>query len=143
MISGYGHLALRVENMEKSVDFYTRVLGFRKVFELSNKETGAPFIVYIHINRNVFLELFYNGTVKPEWSPQVIGFNHICFECDDINAVLQQVEAAGWPIVTPLKKGGDLNLQAWVADPDGNKIELMQIDPESPQGKISAGIPVQ
>jgi len=139
MITGYGHLALKVKDMEKSIDFYTRVLGFKKAFELPHPETGAPNIVYIHINRNIFLELFYGGTLKQEWSPEGIGFRHICFECDDIKLVLQQVESADWPVDTPLKQGKDLNLQAWVRDPDGNRIELMQIDPESPQGKISSG----
>ena len=142
MITGYGHLALRVKDMEKSVDFYTRVLGFKKVFDFPNRVTGEPNIVYIHIYKNIFLELFYGGVTKYEWSRDVIGFNHICLECKDIDAVVKQVEDAGWPIDTPLKKGGDLNMQAWISDPDGNRIELMQIDPESPQGKVSAGKPV-
>jgi lactoylglutathione lyase len=129
-------LALKVQDMDNSIDFYTRVLGFRKVFDIPNKDTGEPFIVYIHIHKNMFLELFYGGTVKHEWAGNLIGFNHICLECSDINTVLKQVENAGWPIMHPLKKGGDSNLQAWITDPDGNRIELMQIDPESPQGKI-------
>ena len=142
MITGYAHLALTVKDMEKSVDFYTRVLGCKKAFELPNRETGAPHIVYIHVCKNVFLELFYGGKVRHEWSREVIGYNRICINCEDINVVIKQVEAAGWPFDTALKKGGDKFLEAWISDPDGNRIELMQIDPESPQGKVSAGIPV-
>jgi len=63
----------------------------------------------------------------------------VCLECDDIEAVLRQVEAASWPVDVPLKRGRDLNLQAWIADPDGNRIELMQLDPEAPHRKIIAG----
>jgi lactoylglutathione lyase len=140
MITGIAHSALTVKDMEKSLDFYTRVLKFKKAFEVPDHTTGAPWIVYLHIKDNQFLELFYHGTRDNPWNPSLRGFNHLCLAVDDIKAMIKDIEDEGWKIDRELKQGGDTNLQAWITDPDGVRIELMQINPASPQGKIAAGL---
>jgi lactoylglutathione lyase len=142
MVTGVAHLAVTVKDMEKSLDFYSRILGFKKAFEIADKTTGTPWIVYLHIKKNQFLELFYHGERDNPWEPSLRGFNHICLEIDDIQSTVKHIEDSGWKIDSPLKQGGDKNFQAWISDPDGVRIELMQINPESPQGKIAAGLPV-
>ncbi|GHV90747.1 lactoylglutathione lyase [Spirochaetia bacterium] len=142
MVTGIAHLAITVKDMEKSLDFYTRILGFKKAFEMPNRSTGEPWIVYLHIKKNQFLELFYHGERDNPWDASLRGFNHICLEIDDIQGMVKHIEDSGWKIDQALKQGGDKNLQAWISDPDGVRIELMQISPESPQGKIAAGLPL-
>ena len=142
MITGLAHLALTVKNMEKSKDFYCRVLGFKKAFELNNPETGAPWIVYLHVDKRQFVELFYNGTKDNPWEPALRGFNHICFEVDDIQKFAKHVEAEGYPLDRQPSLGVDNNWQCWLTDPDGVRIEMMQISPDSPHGKVMAGLPV-
>ena len=49
MVTSFAHAALTVQDMDKSVDFYTRVLGFKKAFDILEPETGKPWIVYIAV----------------------------------------------------------------------------------------------
>ena len=134
MITGIAHLALTAKDMEKSLDFYIRVLGFIKAFSLPHPETGAPWIEYLQAG-NQFVELFYDGTEENPWKPSLSGFNHLCLLVDDIYSTVKGIEDAGYPLDSAVKEGGDKNLQAWLKDPDGVRIELMQISPESPQGQ--------
>lgn len=139
---GITHLAITVKDMDKSLDFYCRVLGIKKVFDLPDPKTGSPWIVYLHMGANQFVELFYNGTVDNPWDSSLRGFNHICFEVDDIQRITNQIKQAGYPLDREPQMGADTNWQAWVTDPDGIRIELMQIGPDSPQGKLARGLPV-
>jgi lactoylglutathione lyase len=138
MITGITHLALTVKDMEKSLDFYTRGLGYQKAFELPEPRTGAPWIVYLKAGSQ-FIELFYNATDDNPWKPRLRGFNHIALQVDDIQTTVKSIEAAGIKMDQAPKQGADKNWQAWLTDPDGVRIELMQLDPESPQGKLIAG----
>jgi len=54
---------------------------------------------------------------------------------DDIFASVEQVRSAGYPIDIEPNQGADTNWQAWVTDPNGIRIELMKIMPESPQAR--------
>ena len=51
----------------------------------------------------------------------------------DIHASVQAIRDAGYPIDDEPRQGVDLNWQAWVTDPNGIRIELMQVMPGSPQ----------
>ena len=55
---------------------------------------------------------------------------------DDIFAAVEQVRAAGYPIDIEPNQGADFNWQAWVTDPNGIRIELMKIEPQSPQAQF-------
>jgi lactoylglutathione lyase len=138
MITGIAHTALTVKDMEKSLDFYTRVLGFTKAFSLKEPKTGEPWIEYLQAGAQ-FIELFYHGTEDNPWKGSLRGFNHLCLGVDDIHKTVKAVEAAGYPMDSGVSQGSDKNYQAWLTDPDGIRIELMQIDPESPQGKLIGG----
>ena len=131
------HLAVTVRDMEESVRFYTEALGFRKAFEIARPETGEPWIVYMNICPGQFLELFYGGTEENPWRGEQIGFNHLCLEVDDIEEAVERVRKAGYPIDAEPNQGSDHNFQAWIRDPNGIRIELMEIMPDSPQAKFS------
>ncbi|MDO4866069.1 MAG: VOC family protein [Clostridia bacterium] len=136
MITGIAHNAVTVRNMEESLRFYTEALGFKKAFEINHPETGAPWIVYLGVAPGQFLELFYGGAEENPWRDTLIGFNHFCFEVDDIFQTVERIRGTGCPIDVEPRQGVDLNWQAWVTDPNGIRIELMKIDPESPQAKF-------
>jgi catechol 2,3-dioxygenase-like lactoylglutathione lyase family enzyme len=127
-----GHLAVFAKDMDTSLDFYTRVLGFERAFELAHPRTGAPWIVYVHMGGGHFIELFYGG----QGTPPSGAFHHVCFVTDDIQAATRRITEAGYPLDSPPTLGADGNWQAWVTDPDGVRVELMQISPDSPQGRI-------
>ncbi|MDR0707540.1 MAG: VOC family protein [Treponema sp.] len=134
-ITGIAHTAITTKDMDKSLDFYTRTLGFKKAFEIRNPETGGPWINYIYIGNEQFIELFYGGTKDNPWSEELRGFNHLCLRVDDIHSAVERIQKEGGAIADGPKQGGDNNWQAWISDPDGVRIELMQIGEKSPQRK--------
>jgi lactoylglutathione lyase len=137
-ITGFAHLAITAKDMDKSLDFYTRVLGFKKAFEIKNPKTGAPWINYLYIGNGQFAELFYNGSVDNPWKEELRGFNHVSLLVDDIHSVVEKIKKEGVEVTGGPMQGGDNNWQAWLKDPDGIRIELMQIVEDSPQRKAVA-----
>ena len=136
MIQGTGHIAITVRDMNESIRFYTQALGFRRAFSFRHPDTGAPWIEYLHFSEGQFIELFYGGAEERDWHDGHIGFNHLCFRVDDIQATVRSIRESGVPIDVEPKQGVDGNWQAWIRDPNGIRIELMQILPDSPQSRF-------
>jgi lactoylglutathione lyase len=130
MIKRIAHTAFTVADMEKAMGFYCGVLGFSKAFSLAD-DKGNPWIEYIKISDGQFIELFY-GNPSANGSQ---SYSHLCLEVDDINEVAEAIKAKGAVLDVEPNQGKDLNWQCWVRDPDGNRIEFMQMNPESPQAK--------
>ena len=135
--SSIGHVALKVKDIERTLDFYVGKLGFAEMMRL-DKPDGSLWIVYLRITDDQYLELFPGavGDRAPGWD--AIGVNHFCLCVDDLDNVLAQMEHAGIPLLMGKKTGVDNNYQAWIEDPDGNRIELMQIAPNALQREALA-----
>ena len=133
MITGIAHIAVTVKDMAESIQFYTKALGFTKAFDFRHPVTGEPWIEYLSVSPGQFVELFYGGTEENPCNDNLIGFNHLCFEVDDIHNSVQMIRDAGYPIDAEPVQGVDHNWQAWIRDQNGIRIELMQIMPDSPQ----------
>lgn len=131
MIKRIGHIALRTADMDKALHFYCDILGFQRAFELKD-DKGNPWIEYIKVCEGQFIELFYGGVNKPHPVQQQIGYNHLCLEVDDIHAIAAHLKANGIILDVEPKRGKDRNYQCWAKDPDGNRIEFMQLEPDSP-----------
>ena len=84
-----------------------------------------------------FIELFHSeeGMPTPDGS-----YMHLCLEVDDCAAAVAELERKGVTIRIPIKRGRDDNLQAWIRDPDGRDIELMQLSPASGQFRARASL---
>jgi lactoylglutathione lyase len=136
-IVGYGHVAIKVTDLERSLDYYVNKLGFPEMMRLHNKD-GSTWLVYLRVTDQQYLEIFPNAENDraPGWNAN--GVNHICLEVKGIEAVLERIAAAGLKLLMPLKEGADFNKQAWLEDPDGNRIELMELGPNSMQLKAIA-----
>lgn len=143
MITGIGHVAFRVTDLQRALDFYCNKLGFSEAFRLEQEGQPSPWIVYIQIAPGAFIELFPDeqsvpGTI-PMRDPQA-SYKHVCLLVDDMSATLSELAARGLEIAKAPIVGLDHNLQYWIDDPDGNPIELMQIVPDSPQAAADANI---
>ena len=136
MVKGLGHAAFNVKDMETTVAFYERSLGFKKAFDINDPVTGEPWIVYVYAGGGQFIELFYGATQENPYSDDKIGFFHLCVAVDDINEAWNRIVESGAPQDDAPKQGEDLNWQCWTHDPDGIKIELMQLAEDSPQMKF-------
>lgn len=135
MITDVGHAAFGVHDLTAALAFYAK-LGLEESFRLHHPD-GSLMLVYLHVGRDRFLELFPNG---PEPDPRrVQSFRHVCLLTDDLAGTVETLRQAGVAIEREPKEGLDHNLQAWIRDPDGNAIELMQLSEESPQRRVARG----
>jgi lactoylglutathione lyase len=141
-INGLGHVAIKVTDLDRSLDYYINKLGFPEMLRL-RKDDGSVWLVYLRITDHQYLEVFPGAESDraPGWNAN--GMNHMCLTVDDIDAVLAQVDAAGLSLLLPLKTAVDGNRQAWLEDPDGNRIELMEMAPDSLQTKAIDSIRLQ
>ncbi len=121
------HTMLRVGDLARSVDFYTKVLGMK---ELSRKEypDGKFTLVFLGYGRNpdhAEIELTYNWGV--DHYELGTAYGHVAIGVDDIYATCEAIRAAGGKITRepgPMKHGS--TVIAFVEDPSGYKVELIQ-----------------
>jgi lactoylglutathione lyase len=121
------HTMLRVGDLPRAIDFYTRVLGMQviRTTERPEQKYRLAFVGYGDESSGAVLELTYNYGV----SSYEIGtaFGHIAIEVDDAAASCAAVRAAGGNVTReagPVK--GGTTVIAFVQDPDGYKIELIE-----------------
>lgn len=135
-----GHINLKVNDLQASIDFYGK-LGFPEFLRLT-EEDGSPWIVYLRITDEIYIELLPGGTGRAG-DQQAAGLNHLCLTTDDIEATAAHLAAAGVPATVPLdpdKRGVDRNRGMWVTDPDGNRIEIMEMAPGCIQYEAIAAV---
>ncbi|WP_201837687.1 VOC family protein [Microvirga zambiensis] len=132
-VSSITHVAIRVKDVERTLDFYSGKLGMREMMRLDRD--GRLWLLYLRITDTQFLEVFPEGVGERASERDAVGFNHICLEVADIDVALRELEAAGVPLIRDRQMGADGNWQAWIEDPDGHRIELMQMMPDSLQAK--------
>jgi catechol 2,3-dioxygenase-like lactoylglutathione lyase family enzyme len=133
---GIGHACFVCKDIDASLDFYCNKLGM-KLIGIQNNDEGEPWLYYVRIADGVYLELIPHGegdNPNTGWNSR--GFQHLCLETDCLINDVEKLRARGVEIDQEPKTSSDLNWQAWIHDPDGNKVELMQIDPHSPQAKV-------
>ncbi|ARU31922.1 lactoylglutathione lyase [Sulfuriferula sp. AH1] len=120
------HTMLRTGDLDRAVDFYTHVLGM-KLLRRTDYPEGKftlAFVGYGDESDHTVIELTYNwGTDNYDLGD---GFGHIAIEVDDVYATCEQIKRLGGKVVReagPMKHG--TTIIAFVADPDGYKIELI------------------
>lgn len=135
MITGLGHIAVTAQNIDKSLDFYTRILGLPEAFRMHNDD-GSLWMVYVLTGNGGFIEIFTNGGDKPDLPQNAAGFKHLCLWVDDIEATLHDLKSKGLDVdPNNIRTGRSKCRQYFITDPDGLRIELMQLMPESEQAK--------
>lgn len=135
-VVGIGHVAIRVTDVERTLDFYVGKLGFREMMRL--ERDGRLWLLYLRVTETQFIEVFPEGEGGRAPGKEAVGFNHLCLEVSDIEAAIAELAASGVALTNPLKLGADGNRQAWIEDPDGHRIELMQMAPDSLQAQALA-----
>lgn len=121
------HTMLRVTDLERSIAFYTNVLGMRLLRRDDYPEGRftLAFVGYQDEKEGAVLELTYNWDVR---SYDIgTGFGHIAVEVDDARAACEQVRLKGGKVTReagPMKHG--TTVIAFVEDPDGYKIEFIE-----------------
>ena len=120
------HTMIRVGDLERSIDFYTNVLGM-KLLRRKDYPDGKftlAFLGYGPESETCVLELTYNWGV--DHYDLGNGFGHIAIEVDDVHQAVEEIRARGGKII---REAGPMNagttIIAFVEDPDGYQIELL------------------
>jgi len=121
------HTMLRVGNMERSVKFYTQVLGMKllRATERPEQKYSLAFVGYDDEKRSAVLELTYNyGVERYELGS---AFGHVAIGVPDVKQACERVRASGGKVTRepgPVK--GGTSVIAFVEDPDGYKLEFIE-----------------
>ncbi|MCQ9375127.1 lactoylglutathione lyase [Methyloversatilis sp. XJ19-13] len=121
------HTMLRVGQLDRSIEFYTKVLGMRLLRrqDYPDGKFTLAFIGYQDESEGAVLELTHNWDTDTYEMGNAYG--HIALEVDDAYATCDQVRTLGGRVVReagPMKHG--TTVIAFVEDPDGYKIEFIQ-----------------
>ncbi|MCW8887728.1 MAG: lactoylglutathione lyase [Gammaproteobacteria bacterium] len=120
------HTMLRVGDLQRSIKFYTEVLGMEllRQNEYPDGEFTLAFLGYGQESSNTVLELTYNwGTDHYDIGN---GFGHIALEVEDVYQATSEIKVLGGKII---REAGPMNagntIISFVEDPDGYQIELI------------------
>ena len=127
-IKSLAHAALKVKDLDRSLAFYRDTLGFAEMMRINN-EDGSLLLVYLRMTDTQFIEIFPGGEgdEAPGWNANAI--NHFCLEVADIHETAMALRERNLTFLHEPKVGLDGNWQCWIRDPDGNRIEFMQMMP--------------
>lgn len=123
------HTMLRVGNLEKSLRFYTDILGMQLLRQKDYPEGRftLAFVGYGDEASNSVLELTHNWDTHEYNLGE--GYGHIAIEVDDVYAACDQIKSKGGEVVReagPMKHGK--SILAFVRDPDGYMVELLSTE---------------
>lgn len=121
------HTMLRVGNLQQSIKFYTEILGMTllRQKDYPDGKFSLAFLGYGDEKDHTALELTYN------WDTDHYdlgnGFGHLAIEVEDVYRAAEKIRAQGGQIIRePGPMNAGTTLLAFVADPDGYEIELLQ-----------------
>ena len=121
------HTMLRVGDLERSIDFYARILGMKvlRTLDQPDEKYKLVFIGYEDERSSAVIELTYNyGITEYEMGS---AYGHIAIAVRDIyEACLEIRDLGGTIILEPMPLNGSDEIIAFVTDPDGYKIELIE-----------------
>lgn len=139
MIRQLAHICFFTDQIDQMKEFYADKLGLKVKFTLKNKKS-EPFGYYFECGHSTFLEIFDQSLAVQEWGGEAgplanrAHYQHLCFEVVGLEFFCQKLRAQGFS-VTEIAMGLDFARQAWINDPDGNAIELMEYTADSLQLK--------
>jgi lactoylglutathione lyase len=129
------HVGLRVADLERSLAFYTG-LGYQVLGTVAGTEFGSLTMLKLPDDEFVSLELVHDpggGPVDPG------GLNHLVVQTDSMETTVADLAAHGIHVEPPGSPDGTADFwTAWITDPDGYRIELVQWPPGHAAGITAA-----
>jgi lactoylglutathione lyase len=129
------HVGLRVADLERSLAFYTAI-GYEVLGDVPATELGRLTMLKLPGDEFVTVELVHDRDQGPVTSG---GFSHLVIQVEDMHATRAQLAARGIQTEEPGSPDGSADFwTAWVIDPDGYRIELVQWPEGHPDGMTSS-----
>ena len=125
------HVGIRVTNFQKSLDFYTKVMGFKAAYSFPPAPDGSPTTTFLQVNKDTFIEMANAGNQPP-------GLTHLGLYTEDANATIAKIKAAGGTATDARPSPNSGSVLSNVNDPDMIRIEINQQPPTSLMGKAMA-----
>ena len=118
------HVGIAVKDIQASVDYFTKVMGFRVAFRFPSPD-GRPSTTYLQISRDTFLEV---GQAGENATP---GITHMGIVTADQKATITRIRQAGGMVTDSRPSANTSSNLANVTDPSGIRLELVEYTPDS------------
>ena len=122
-IVGLNHVAISVPDLDEAVTYYTETMGFPEAFRIVD-EAGQVALVYVQVSATTFVELQPANAERPP------GINHFGVHVEDMAAATATFKKRG-ASVSETRIGSTKSILSNIRDPHGNRIELLELPPES------------
>ena len=124
MKAKFTYVGIRVTNLQKSIDFYTKILGMKVLGRGKIEQTKGETVGLQSEKDGFILELNYYEENSPYYTKYKASdvLDHLAFKVDDRDKALEKARKAGHPTVLEMKTDG--SRWAYIEDPDGIWIEL-------------------
>jgi predicted enzyme related to lactoylglutathione lyase len=114
------HVAIRVDDFDAAMRFYTQTMGFRETFRFSN-----PMLAYVQVSRDTFLEITPAAPSRPA------GVDHFGLEVADLDASRALMTRVPQTTVGEIRVGGSKTRVMTITDPFGIRFEMLELGSES------------
>jgi len=123
----FTYVGIRVKNMKKSIDFYTKFLGMKDKGHSRIEVTKGDVAFLESEDGKVGIELNHYDAKSPFNAKYVVGegLDHLAFGVEDLDASLEQARKLGYKILKEVKT--EKSRWAYVEDPNGIWVELFKI----------------
>jgi lactoylglutathione lyase len=124
MKSKFTYVGIRVIDLQKSIDFYTKLLGMKVAGQGKIEQTKGETVAMTSQEGGFVLELNHYEKGSPYNTKYKVGedLDHLAFGVEDLDKALKEAEAAGYPTILEIKADG--SRWAYIEDPNGIWIEL-------------------
>jgi lactoylglutathione lyase len=124
MKSKFTYVGIRVTNLQRSIDFYTKLLGMKVTGQGRIEQTKGEAVALASGEGGFVLELNYYEENSPYDTKYTVGegLDHLAFKVDDLDKALDEARIAGHRTVLEMKADG--NRWAYIEDPNGIWVEL-------------------
>ena len=124
MKTKFTYTGIRVKDLERSIQFYTQVLGMKETGRSKIDQSKGEVVSLTTHEGGPVLELNYYETNSPFYSEYVPGegVDHLAFQVDDLDKALAEAREAGYPLALEMKTGS--SRWVYIKDPNGIFIEL-------------------
>ena len=129
-IVGVNHVGIAFDDLDAAIEYYTGTLGYPEAFRIEN-EAGEVGLVYVQVSQNTFVEL---QSTNENRGP---GINHFGVVVDDMEAAIGMWRDRGIEVQDARHSSTNAILSN-IFDPDGNRMELLELPPESEHAQAMA-----